>query len=193
MQTALPQGRGTMAALLGLDLRTVKEICERASTSHEIVVPANLNGPGQTVVAGHNDAVRRAIALAGEHGAKSIELKVSAPFHSPLMQPVRDAMASVLGGIEIGPLEFGVISNVTAEVNRDSKRVVPLLLEQITAPVRWEESMAKLAAIGIDHAIEFGCGRMLAGLMRRIDKSVNVMACEDLKSLKNVGAALAKG
>jgi len=191
MQSAVPQGQGTMAALIGLDLATVKELCDRARTDSELVVPANLNGPGQIVVAGHTGAVHRAVELARERGAAlSFELKVSAPFHCPLMQPARDGMAKVLAPLAIGPLRFGVIANVTAQLNRDPARVVPLLLEQITAPVRWEESMAALGGLGVELAIEFGCGRVLAGLMRRINRNLKVLACEDLKSLKAADAAL---
>ncbi len=191
MQSAVPQGQGTMAALIGLDLAAVKEVCDRAAADSELVVPANLNGPGQIVVAGHTAAVRRALELARERGASmAVELKVSAPFHCPLMQPVRDGMAKVLEPLAIGPLGFGVIANVTADLNRDPARVVPLLLEQITAPVRWEESMATLGGLGVDLAIEFGCGRILAGLMRRINRDIKVLACEDLKSLKAVSDAL---
>lgn len=191
MQEAVPEGQGTMAAIIGVELVAIGEICERASTNGELVVPANLNAPGQVVVAGHAGAVRRALELAKERGAiMSSELRVSAPFHSPLMQPAREGMAAVLAAIEVKPLKFGIIANVTAEVNRNHRRVVPLLLEQITAPVRWEESMAALARLGIESAIEFGCGRVLAGLMRRIDKNVKVLPCEDLKSLKSAGAAL---
>jgi [acyl-carrier-protein] S-malonyltransferase len=191
MQQAVPEGQGTMAAIIGLEPAVVSEICERATTNGELAVPANLNAPGQVVVAGHTPAIRRVLALARERGAAmSSELKVSAPFHSPLMQPAREGMAAVLASLEVKPLNFGVIANVTAELNRDPGRVVPLLLEQITAPVRWEESMVTLRRLGVDGAIEFGCGRVLAGLMRRIDKNLKVLPCEDLKSLKIAGAAL---
>jgi [acyl-carrier-protein] S-malonyltransferase len=190
MQSAVPQGQGTMAAL-GLDFAAVREVCDLASANSEIVVPANLNGPGQIVVAGHAGAVRRAIELAKERGAATaVELKVSAPFHCPLMQPARDGMAKVLEPMAIGPLRFGVIANVTAELNSDPARVVPLLLEQITSPVRWEESMATLGGLGVDLAIEFGCGRVLAGLMRRINREIKVLACEDLKSFRATAEAL---
>ncbi len=111
-------------------------------------------------------------------------------WHLASERAAREGMAAVLAAIEVKPLKFGVIANVNSEVNRDPRRVVPLLLEQITAPVKWEESMATLGRLGIDSAIEFGCGRVLAGLMRRIDKNVKVLPCEDLKSLRNAGSAL---
>jgi len=116
----------------------------------------------------------------------SVELKVSAPFHCPLMQPARDGMEPVLRAIRVGEFKFGVIANVTAEVNSDPARVVPLLLEQITAPVRWEESMGVVARCGVTDAIEFGCGRVLMGMMRRMYRSIRVRPLEDLASLKAV-------
>jgi [acyl-carrier-protein] S-malonyltransferase len=193
MQEACPPGQGTMAAILGLDLSAVKVLCEEVSTGGEIAVPANLNAPGQIVVSGNAGAVRRALEIAkARGGGASVELKVSAPFHCPLMQPARDGMAPVLDGLDVRPLDFGVIANVTAEVNRDPVRVQPLLLEQITAPVRWEESMGTLARGGIVSTIEFGAGRVLAGLMRRINRNVKVLAAEDAASLKTTIAALSR-
>ena len=194
MQAAVPAGTGAMAALIGLELAQVREICEEVSRGGQLAVPANLNAPGQVVIAGHAAPVRRALELAKERGASmSVELKVSAPFHCPLMQPARDAMAPVLRGIKVREPKFGVIANVTAEVNRDPLKVVPLLLEQITAPVRWEESMGVIATSGITDAIEFGCGRVLMGLMRRINKTMRVRPLDDLASLKTVAEATSGG
>src|SRR5713226_1077634 len=173
MQAAVPAGTGAMAALIGLEYQQVTEICEEVSGDGQLAVPANLNAPGQVVIAGHAAPVRRALELAKERGASmSVELKVSAPFHCPLMQPASDAMTPVLRAIKVREPKFGVIANVTAEVNRDPARVVPLLLEQITAPVRWEESMGVIARGGITDAIEFGCGRVLMGLMRRMYRTM---------------------
>jgi len=192
MQEACPAGEGAMAALIGLEPKAVDEICADASSGGHFAVPANLNAPGQIVIAGHADAVRRAIELAKSRGSKmSVELNVSAPFHCPLMQPARDGMAAVLEKLAVNPLKFGVIANVTGAVNRDQSRVVPLLLEQITAPVRWEESMAALAATGVDAAIEIGCGRVLAGLMRRINKNLKVYPLEDVATLTALRGAIA--
>jgi [acyl-carrier-protein] S-malonyltransferase len=138
--------------------------------------------------------VRRALELAKERGASmSVELKVSAPFHCPLMQPARDAMAPVLRAIKVREPKFPVIANVTAETNRDPAKVVPLLLEQITAPVRWQESMGVIATSGITDAIEFGCGRVLMGLMRRMYRTMWVKPLEDMASLKTVAEATAAG
>jgi [acyl-carrier-protein] S-malonyltransferase len=194
MQEACPAGQGSMAALIGLDLAAVREICAEASSGGEIAVAANLNAPGQIVISGHAGAVRRALETAKARGAgASVELKVSAPFHCPLMQPARDGMEAVLERLDVSPLKFGVIANVDAQVNRDAARIRPLLLEQITGSVRWEESMATLAASGIGETIELGAGRVLAGLMRRINRNVKVRAAEDSASLRATIQALASG
>ncbi len=194
MQEACPPGRGGMAALIGLDLAAVRELCAEASTGGEIAVPANLNALGQIVISGDATAVRRALEAAKARGAgASVELKVSAPFHCPLMQPARDGMEPVLAHLKMNPLKFGVIANVTAEVNRDPSRIKPLLLEQITGSVRWEESMATLAAADITETIECGAGRVLAGLMRRINRNLKVRAAEDSSSLRATILALAAG
>lgn len=191
MQEACPQGQGTMAALIGLEPETVSRICEQVSRDGQIAVPANLNAPSQIVIAGHVPAVQRAVELAKEHGATmSVELQVSAPFHCALMKPAQDAMGPVLSGLAVTPLKFPVIANATAEPNSDPARVVPLLLEQITAPVRWQESMAIVAGRGVTEAIEFGCGRVLTGLMRRINRSLKVRPLEDVASFKAIGEAI---
>jgi [acyl-carrier-protein] S-malonyltransferase len=194
MQEACPPGHGAMAALIGLDLAAVREVCAEASTGGEIAVAANLNAPGQIVISGNAGAVRRALEAAKRRGAgASVELKVSAPFHCPLMQPARDGMEPVLDRLAIGPLKFGVIANMSAEVNRDAAKVKPLLLEQIAGAVRWEESMATLAAAGIGETIEFGAGRVLAGLMRRINRNLKVRSAEDAASVRATIQALTAG
>jgi [acyl-carrier-protein] S-malonyltransferase len=194
MQEACPPDQGTMAALLGLDRAAVDALCAEVTTATELAVPANLNAPGQVVISGHAAAVRRALELAkGRGGNASMELKVSAPFHCPLMQPARDGMIPVLEELTISPPRFGVIANATAEVNRDPERVKTLLLEQIISPVRWEESMATLASAGITETVELGEGRVLAGLMRRINRNIKVRTTEDPKSLRATIAALSAG
>jgi [acyl-carrier-protein] S-malonyltransferase len=191
MQEACPPGQGAMAALIGLEMDLVNEVCATACAGHEIVVPANLNAPGQIVVAGHAGAVRRAVGIAKERGGRmSVELNVSAPFHCALMKPAQQRMAAVLAGIDVKTPAFGVIANVDAQINRDPARVVPLLLEQITAPVRWKESMRTLTAAGVTNAIELGAGRVLAGLMRRISREVAVHPTEDPGALTAAVKAL---
>ncbi len=193
MQEACPPGQGAMAALIGLELEAVNEICAIVSEGGQIAVPANLNAPGQIVIAGHAAAVRRAIDIAKERGATmSVELKVSAPFHCPLMKPAQDGMAQILRGLAISPLKFPVIANVTAAPNSDPAKVADLLIEQITAPVRWIESMEQLGKLGVTDAIEFGCGKVLMGLMRRINKNIRVRPLEDMASLKAIGEAFAQ-
>src|SRR5271169_4784476 len=125
MQEAVPPGDGAMAALIGLELQQVREICAEVTANGKIAVPANLNTPGQIVIGGHAAPVRRALEIAKERGASmSVELKVSAPFHCPLMQPARDAMTAVLAGLKVSEFKFGVIANVDAKANRDPARVV---------------------------------------------------------------------
>ena len=192
MQEACPPGQGAMAALIGLESDAVSDICATVSQGGQIAVPANLNAPGQIVIAGHAEAVRRAIEIAKERGATmSVELKVSAPFHCPLMKPAQDGMTPILRGLAISPLEFPVIANVTATPNGDPGKVADLLIAQITAPVRWTESMEQLGKLGVTDAIEFGCGKVLMGLMRRINKNIRVRPLEDMASLKAIGEAVA--
>ncbi len=193
MQEACPPGQGAMAALIGLELDAVKDVCATVSEGGQIAVPANLNAPGQIVIAGDATAVRRAIDIAKERGAMmSVELKVSAPFHCPLMKPAQDGMTPLLRGLTISPLKFPVIANVTAAPNSDPSKVADLLIEQITSPVRWIESMEQLGQLGVTDAIEFGCGKVLMGLMRRINKNIRVRPLEDLASLKAIGEAFAQ-
>ncbi len=195
MQEACPAGQGVMAALIGLDLPAVAAICREVSSESEIAVPANLNGPDQIVISGDAAPVRKALARAKESGGRaSVELKVSAPFHSPLMRPARDGLAPMLSSTTIAPFNFGVIANVTALTNRDPALVCDLLLEQIIAPVRWEESMRTMITAGVTEAIEFGPGRVLAGLMRRIDRNVKVHSTEETAALRaSINALSASG
>jgi [acyl-carrier-protein] S-malonyltransferase len=168
MQEAVPVGVGSMAALFGLSAEEVTQVCAEAAEG-QVVTPANLNGGGQVVIAGHAEAVRRAMTVAKSHGAKrAVELAVSAPFHCPLMAPVAEGLARVLETVSVAPLTVGVIANVTAEVNQDHTRIKDLLVRQVTAPVRWEESMAKLGSLGCQTAIEVGPGKVLSGLLKRI-------------------------
>src|SRR5260370_8192666 len=131
-----------MAAVIGIELQQVHEICEEVTRDGKLAVPANLNAPGQIVIAGHAAPVRRALEIAKERGASmSVELKVSAPFHCPLMQPARTGMEPVLRALKVGELKFGIIATVTAEVNPDPPRVAPPLLHQIPPPVSSDTSM----------------------------------------------------
>ena len=192
MQEAVPEGEGGMAAVIGLDASVVREVCEQAR-GHEVAAPANLNGGGQVVVSGAREAVKRAAQLARERGArKVVELPVSAPFHCALMDPASEGLREVLGGVEVRPFPVGVVTNVEAALNSDPERVKSLLVEQVVAPVRWEESVETLAGLGCGCAVELGPGRVLSGLIRRIDprlKTLNLERPEDLEGvLAELGA-----
>ena len=143
------------------------------SEGGQIAVPANLNAPGQIAIAGDAAAVRRAIDIAKERGATmSVELKVSAPFHCPLMKPAQDGMTPILRGLNDFAAQVSRSSPMSPRApNSDPAKVADLLIEQITAPVRWIESMEQLGKLGVTDAIEFGCGKVLMGLMRRINKN----------------------
>jgi len=192
MQEAVPVGAGAMAAVLGLEGSVLDGICREAAQG-DVVSPANLNSPGQVVIAGSAPAVARAVELAKGRGAKrAIMLNVSAPFHCALMKPAQEGMTPILRGMAISPLKFPVIANVTAAPNSDASKVADLLSQQITSPVRWAESMEQLGKLGVTDAIEFGCGKVLMGLMRRINKNIRVRPLEDLASMKAVGEAFAQ-
>lgn len=187
MQQAVPEERGAMAVILGLDSRAVGALCSEASAG-EIVAPANYNGGGQVVIAGEKSAVARAAALARNAGAKRVlDLPVSAPFHCRLMQPAADGLKELLSRIPIRPFTVGVVTNVEAEINRDAGRVVPLLVEQAVLPVRWEESVKKLAALGCSRAVEIGPGKVLKGLIKRIVPSMDVVNFETPQDLPALG------
>lgn len=188
MQQAVPNGEGAMAAVLGLEEPAVRELCEEAARG-EVVAPANLNGGGQVVVSGAREAVRRAVRLARDRGArKVVELAVSAPFHCALMTPAAEGLRDVLEGVEVGPLRMGVVTNVEAALNADPGRVKTLLAEQVVAPVRWEESVRALAGLGCERVIELGPGRVLSGLVRRIDRSIGTSNLEKPEDLEKLGA-----
>lgn len=189
MQEAVPVGVGAMAAVMGLEGEPLEEVC-RAAAQGEIVSPANFNSPGQVVIAGHAGAVERAIALAREKGAKrALPLPVSAPFHCALMEPAGERLAGVLEGIEVKPLRIPVVTNVEAAPNGDSSRIRDLLVRQVSAPVRWEESVAAMAAMGVELFVEIGPGKVLAGLIKRIAKTIPVQNVEDTASLKVLSAS----
>jgi [acyl-carrier-protein] S-malonyltransferase len=189
MQEAVPAGEGAMAAILGLEAPAVKEACAEAQRQEpgRVVEPANYNSPEQTVIAGHASAVDRAIGICKARGAKrALPLPVSAPFHCSLMSPVQPRLAEVLGTMQFKQPAAPVIANVTAEPNTDPARIVALLLTQVTSPVRWVETVQKMALQGVDTVLELGPGKVLAGLVRRIEKGLRVHSVEDPASLKLV-------
>ena len=185
MQEAVPIGQGTMAAILGMDREEVEKICEEASDG-EILTPANFNCPGQIVIAGHTRAVERAIERVRQKGKKAMLLQVSAPFHSPLMKPAGVRLGEALERVTIQPIRVPVITNVEARANLSSEKVKPLLVEQVSSPVRWEESMRRMVEEGIGQVLEIGPGKVLTGLMKRIDPKVETGNVEDVPSLKKI-------
>lgn len=190
MQEAVPLGTGSMAALFGLSVDQVQGACAEAA-QQEVVTPANLNGGGQVVIAGHVGAVRRVVASAKALGAKrAVELAVSAPFHCPLMAPAADGLAQVLESVPVHPLRIGVITNVTAELNLDHQRVKDFLVQQATAPVRWEESMQRVRSLHCEAALEVGPGRVLAGLLKRIVPELPCVSFGDPVTLAEAREAL---
>jgi [acyl-carrier-protein] S-malonyltransferase len=178
MQKAVPVGVGAMAALLGLDLEQAQAIAaEAAAATGKICAAANDNAPGQVVVSGHKEAVEKAVALAAEKGAKrSVLLPVSAPFHCPLMQPAADAMAEALEKAEIAMPVVPLIANVTAKPVSDPATIRRQLVEQVTGTVRWRESVVTMKEAGVDKVFELGAGKVLAGLIKRIDKEIEAFS-----------------
>ncbi len=189
MQEAVPPGVGSMAAIMGSDLATVTAVCEQAADG-EIVSPANLNGGGQIVIAGHRGAVERASALAQQRGAKrALRLTVSAPFHCALMAPAAERLRQALQPVHVAPLRCPVITNVEAQPCTDSSRVKELLVRQVVSPVRWQESIETLAGLGCRAAVEVGPGRVLSGLVRRIAPELHCVPGEDWAALETLVAA----
>ena len=169
MQEAVPVGEGAMAALLGLGIEQGHSVAAEAAGADQVCAVANDNAPGQVVVSGHRQAVERAIAIARAHGARrSIALPVSAPFHSPLMAPAAEVMAEALGRVVLGSPIVPLVANISATATQDPIRIRRGLVEQVTAMVRWRESMLFLEQKGVEELVEIGAGRVLTGLAKRI-------------------------
>lgn len=182
MQEAVPEGQGAMAAIMGGEPEQVSALCAEAANG-DVLSAANFNSPGQIVISGAAAAVARAVELAPSKKLKAIPLKVSAPFHSALMAPAARAVEAALARVEIGPLAFPVVANVDARPNADRARVAELLVRQVDGPVRWQESIAFMAEAGVTRAFEIGPGKVLAGLVKRIDKRISVESRFDPASL----------
>lgn len=178
MQRAVPVGVGAMAAIVGLDLEAIIQVC-REATGTGIVVPANHNSPVQIAVAGHKEAVEKASKLALERGARrAVELPVSAPFHCELMRPAEDGMRPLLSAAPFRDLGIPLVNNVDAAVVRDGEQARDGLIRQITAMVRWTESVQLMAASGVLEFVEVGAGKVLSGLVRRIARGVTTASIE---------------
>jgi len=183
MQDAVPAGQGAMAAIMGLSPADVTEVCKQAAQG-EICSPANLNSPEQTVISGHPGAVKRAVEIASQKGAKrAVVLAVSAPFHSALMMAAQEKLDKDLKSTTFGELQVPLVTNVDADTIRSGDEARSALVRQVTMPVRWEESMRLLLDEGVNTFVEVGPGRVLTGLMRQIERSVATLNVEDEKSL----------
>ncbi len=186
MQEAVPEGQGAMAAVLGLAADAVEKACDSAhDETKEVVSPANLNAPEQIVISGMTRGVARASELAKEAGAKKVvPLQVSAPFHCALMQPAQDRLAVVLRDLTFHDPRFPIIANVTVDRVTSGGKERDLLIQQVTAPVRWVESMRTLIDAGVTEFVEVGPGKVLSGLMRQIDRGQRCVNVEDPASLE---------
>jgi [acyl-carrier-protein] S-malonyltransferase len=184
MQTAVPDGIGAMAAIMGLAPAQVADLCRKAADG-EVVAPANLNSPEQTVISGNAAAVKRAVEMASAGGAKrAVMLAVSAPFHCPLMLPAQQKLEADLRAVTFHPLRVPLVNNVDAELITNGDEARESLIRLVTLPVRWEESVRELIDQGVNTFVEVGPGRVLTGLLRQIDRSVHVFNVEDEKSLQ---------
>jgi len=183
MQEAVPAGQGAMAAIMGLSPAVVTDACRRAA-EREVCSPANLNSPEQTVISGHASAVKRAVETASQSGAKrAVILAVSAPFHCALMMPAQERLEKDLRGTQFSNLQMPLVTNVDADTITTGDEAREALIRQVTMPVRWEESMRLLIDEGVNTFVEVGPGRVLAGLLRQIERSVGALNVEDEKSL----------
>ncbi len=186
MQEAVPLGKGSMAAVLGLDLEESRSVAEEAAGG-EVCEPANDNAPGQVVLSGHTSAIERAIDLAKQAGAKrSVLLPVSAPFHCRLMAPAADVMSEALAEATLRPPRLPLVANVSASAESEPTRIRQLLVEQVTAMVRWRECVLTMKAAGVETLIELGAGKVLSGLTRRIDRALqgqSVSSPQDIEAL----------
>jgi [acyl-carrier-protein] S-malonyltransferase len=192
MQEAVPQGQGAMAAILGLDEDAVRAACTEAAQG-EVVQAVNFNSPGQVVIAGHAAAVKRACDAAKVRGAKrALPLPVSAPFHSALMQPAAERLQQYLQGITFNAPRIPVINNVDAASDGDPARIKDALVRQAYHPVRWVETVRTFAAQGVTHVAECGPGKVLAGMTKRIDGSLESLALQDIASIEQ-GVSQLKG
>jgi [acyl-carrier-protein] S-malonyltransferase len=184
MQEAVPAGEGAMAAILGLSPADVAEVCKKAAGG-EVVSPANLNSPEQTVIAGNAAAVKRAVEIASQSGAKrAVILAVSAPFHCSLLAPAQKRLEPDLRAVKFSALRFPVITNVDAEEISTGDEARESLIRQVTMPVRWLESVREMIDQGVNIFVEVGPGKVLSGLLRQIDRSVRCFNVEDAASLQ---------
>ncbi|MBN3555186.1 ACP S-malonyltransferase [Fictibacillus nanhaiensis] len=192
MEEAVPAGVGTMAAVIGFDQERLETITKEVTNGEESVQIANLNCPGQIVISGTVGGVEKASVLAKEEGAKVIPLQVSGPFHSSLMKPAADKFNEILDQIEINEAKTPVIANVTAKAITDRDKIKEKLIEQLYSPVRWEETVRELMDLGVDTFVEIGPGKVLSGLVKKVNRRANVIAVNDLETI-NMAVEKLKG
>ncbi len=184
MTEAVPEGEGAMYAILGLDRKTVEDTCEEYK-QYGFVSPANYNAPGQIVIAGKAEAAEKTAAALKEKGAKmTVKLNVSGPFHTALLKPASDKLATELEKMNISDMKIPVITNVTGTVVENKTDIIPILIKQVMSPVKWEDTINYLAAQGVDTFIEIGPGKTLSGFVKRTVKGVKIYNVEDMKSLE---------
>jgi len=194
MEAAVPNGEGTMAAILGLDREQLKQVTDEVTNGGDPVQLANLNCPGQIVISGTRAGVEKAAELAKANGAKrAIMLEVSGPFHSALMKPASNYLENVLNEIEIKDAQIPVIANVTAKPVEKADEIKQLLIEQLYSPVLWEDSVHSLINLGVDTFVEVGAGKVLSGLVKKVDRTVRTFSVFDEKSLAEVVEQLKEG
>jgi len=193
MQEAVPEGKGAMAAILGLDDEATRAACAEAA-QNEVVEAVNFNGPGQVVIAGHKAAVARAIEACKARGAKrAMPLPVSAPFHSSLLKPAGDKLRDYLKDFAIVSPRVPVINNVDVKIENDPSRIKDALVRQAASPVRWVETIRAMAGQGVTHVVECGPGKVLAGMVKRIEPKLQGIAAADRASLEAALAAVKGG
>jgi len=192
MEQAAANGVGKMSAVLGMDRSILEKMCKDVSNSNSFVQLANMNCPGQIIISGHKEAIDKVSEIAKEQGAKRvIALDVSGPFHSKLMQPARDDLRYAIDEAKFVDTTIPVISNVNAQEVINSEQIKQLLLEQLTSAVLWEDSIMYLIDQGVDTFIEIGPGKVLTGLIKKIDRNSIVYNVHDLDSLTNLQKAIA--
>jgi [acyl-carrier-protein] S-malonyltransferase len=190
MQEAVPVGEGAMAAILGLDAAAIETACREAAEG-QVVSPANLNSPGQVVIAGHTAAVERAMDRCEDAGAKrAMRLPVSAPFHCSLMAPAQERLARDLAAVAFKDAQTPLVNNADARVVRTASECRDGLVRQVSAPVRWQESVERLAQAGVSTFVEIGPGKVLSGLIKKVVPGTRVLNVEDPASLEATAAAL---
>jgi [acyl-carrier-protein] S-malonyltransferase len=193
MQEAVPAGKGAMAAIMGLSPAVVADACKRAAEG-EVCAPANLNSPDQTVISGSAAAVKRAVEIASQLGAKrAVILPVSAPFHSALMMPAQERLEKELRQVAFAKLQVPLVTNVDADTVITGEEARDALIRQVSQPVRWEESVRLLIEEGVTTFVEVGPGKVLTGLLRQIERSVQALNVEDEKSLTAALEKIAQG